>query len=124
MITLTLKDLVSFAQSGVLRRFFACSLKVDAWKKLRHTADSCEKEMQAFNKKRDELVKKYEGKPTNDGSTLDFGNDEAAKNFAVEWNELMACTVEIVGEPISSDDITAGSLSAADAFQLKSFLTD
>ena len=124
MIKLTIDQLVKAAYMGSLKRFFACGLAMPAWKALRHTAEACEKEVAAFEKKRDELVAKYEGKVRPDKNGWEFGKPEQAQVFGAEFEELLRTEVEAPGSPIKQDDVQTGSLTGEDGVRLAPFLVD
>ena len=123
MITITTEQLMAATYSGALRRFFECELSITAWKSLRHTASSCEKEMDLFQKKRDEMVAKHEGAVHSSNKGWNFPDAEKTSAFLAEWNELMKIVIDnIPGDPIRLDDIRNGSLAAADHQLLKPFI--
>ena len=93
--------------------------------RLRHTAAACDRELAAFEAKKQALVTRLEGKPAANGVSLEFATKEQAEAFAAEWKQLMECVIsDLPGERISLDDVVAGKLTAADLSRIAPFLTD
>jgi hypothetical protein len=124
MIKLTVNSLVKMAYSGGLKRFFACGLALPAWKALRHTAEACDREVIAFEKKRDELVARYGGKVRPEGNGWEFSAPEQAKQFGAELEELLRTEIEVPGSPVRQDDVQTGALTAEDGVSLAPFFAD
>jgi len=129
MIQITYNQLADAAFAGTLTRFFACGLTVPAWKVTRHTPAAAATEMTAFEKKRNEVVAKYEGKPKPGGLGWDFPTPEKAKAFGAEFADLLKVEIELPGDKIKVDDILTfdakvGPLTPQDSAKLAPFLVD
>jgi len=124
MIKITYEKLMNASSLGCLHRFFASTLTLPAWKKLRHTAAACDRELAVVGKKHEEVIKKHGGFPLEKGAGWQFPDAEKAQAFVQEWNEVAKTEVEIDGDPISLDDVTKGDLAGLDHVHLKPFFVD
>jgi NAD-specific glutamate dehydrogenase len=120
MIKVTLKQLVEAAQSGAYQRFTAIRKTITAGHKNRKVPAAVQEELKHFDEARKALVEKCGGVLSEDKTHYDFA--EKGEEFAKGFEELLAQTVELPGEPIKLADLLDGGLLEADYAMLEPWL--
>lgn len=125
MIKVTLKELVTIAQSGAYARFKSIRKTIPAGHINRKVPAAVQEELKQFDEARNKLVKQFGGVLSEESegkSTYVFG--EKFDDFVKEFEELLSQTVELPGEAINRADLLDGGLIEEDHDLLTPFLAE
>lgn len=122
-ITLTIGELVSLAQTGVLAKFLTTPKPIKIGWENRKIGPTADTELKAYNDKRLELLKEVGATLPEGAKEYVFPGTEALEKFKIELNELLAQTVDLPGMPVNFSDLK-GDLSESDLNLLEKFIKD
>jgi NAD-specific glutamate dehydrogenase len=120
MIKVTLKQLVEAAQSGAYGRFAAIRKTITAGHKNRKMPVAVQEELKQFDESRQKLITQCDGVLAEDKTSYTFNGK--AEEFAKGFEELLAQSVDLPGEPTKLADLLDGGLCEGDYALLEPWL--